>query len=124
MKSHFRKLAIESLERRSVLSATAVADFNNDGLLDLAAITNPNTITISLANPDGSYALSAILTTPKNEPIQDFSVFDVDADGDLDIVASTPKAGAWNIHTWLGEGDGTFGSRTTQRWKPPKHGFF
>ena len=124
MKSHFRKLTVESLENRSVLSATAFADFNNDGLLDLAEITNPNTITINLANPDGSYALAAILTTPKNQPIQELSVYDLDSDGDLDIVASTPKGSAWDIHTWLGDGDGTFGSRTTQRWKPSKHGFF
>lgn len=123
-KSHFRKLAVESLERRSVLSTTPFPDFNNDGLQDLAELTNPNTITISLANPDGSYALSAILTTPKNQPIQGFSIFDVDSDGDLDIIASTPKGSAWDIHTWLGDGDGTFGSRTTERWKISKHGWF
>src|SRR5262245_7184656 len=88
MKSRFRKLAIESLEGRSVLSATAFADFNNDGLEDMAAITGNNTITVSLANSDGTFEVSDVLSSPKAQPIQDiFEVTDRDADGDLDIYA-------------------------------------
>ena len=37
--------------------ATAFGDFNNDGLVDKATLTSPTTITVSLANPDGSYTV-------------------------------------------------------------------
>ena len=71
MNSRFRKLGIEPLEGRSVLSTVAFGDLNNDGLLDMAAITAPTTVTVSLANPDGSYTVSAILSVPKNQPMTD-----------------------------------------------------
>ena len=68
MKSRFRKLAVESLEGRSMMSATAYGDFNNDGLLDMASVINSTTVAVSLANLEGSYTLSATLTTPKTRP--------------------------------------------------------
>lgn len=121
MNSRFRKLAVESLEGRSVLSTMVEADFNGDDYLDLATLTDSHTITVSLFDPaDGDYDVSAILTTPKNQPIEGFSVFDADQDGDMDISSSTRKGDAWNLHQWLNNGDGTFGSRTTTRWKPSK----
>ena len=125
MNSLFRKLAVESLEGRSVLSTFMVeADFNGDGYADLAALTDPNKITVSLFDPvEGDYEVSAILTTPKNAPMESFSVFDVDQDGDQDITSSTPKGGStWDIHQWLNDGDGTFSSPTTRRWRIPKSG--
>ena len=126
MKSRFRKLAVESLEGRSVLSTTAFADFNNDGLLDMAAITAPTTVTVSLANPDGSYTVSAILSAPKNQPIIDVGVNDRDSDGNLDVYASSsPSGGGWvYTHMWSGNGDGTFGLRTTYKWHWRNMGFW
>ena len=61
--------AIEALERRSMMSAVAYGDFNNDGRIDMAAVTNPTTITVSLLNANGSYTVSATLTAPKSEPV-------------------------------------------------------
>src|SRR5687768_3433145 len=102
MNSRFRKLAVESLEGRSVLSTMVEADFNGDGYLDVAAITDPNTVTVGLFDPtDGGYDVSAILTTPKNHPIEGISVYDADQDGDLDIGSATRKGDAWNLHQWL-----------------------
>src|SRR5436190_8353947 len=104
--------AVIAIAVASPLSAAgalaAFADFNHDGLLDMAAITAPTTITVSLANPDGSYAVSAILSAPKNQPISDVGVRDFDGDGNLDVYANSPSNGAVYTHIWLGNGDGTF----------------
>src|SRR4051812_18516121 len=125
MKSHFRKLAVESLETRSMLSTTAYGDFNHDGLLDMAVVTNPTTITVSLANANGSYMVSAILTSPKTQPIADIYVGDSNGDGKLDIVGGSGSGGPkYSSNIWLGNGDGTFGNRKTDNSHPFNHGGF
>jgi len=111
MNSRFRKLGVESLECRSVLSTTWVADFNNDGWDDVAAITDPNTITVSLFDQaDGSYDVSAILKAPKNQTFVDiYSVADGEHDGDLDIYAIASKpSGSSQVAVYQNNGDGTF----------------
>src|SRR3954462_790204 len=104
MNSRFRKFAVESLEGRSLMSATAFADFNNDGLMDMAGVTNPTTITVSLANPDGSYRVSATLTAPKTEPINGINVGDYNADGKLNISSGGLSNSRFYSHNWLGDG--------------------
>jgi len=106
---------IEALEARSLLSAVAYADFNNDGLVDIAAVTNATTITVSLAKVDGSYTVSAILTAPKNLPITGVNVDDYNHDGKLDILSGGLASNRFYEHTWLGNSDGTFGDRITWR---------
>ena len=69
MKPRSCRLAVEAMDDRLVPSTVAYGDFNNDGRVDVAAITAPTAVTVSLANPDGSYTVSAILTAPKNQPI-------------------------------------------------------
>ena len=116
-----------------VLIATAVAssanaatvaygDFNNDGLMDVAAITSPTTVTVSLANPDGSYTVSAILSTPRNKQITFVQVFDFNGDGALDVIANGPASGgSYTDYIWVGKGDGTFGSMVTRKWRLPRN---
>ena len=106
---------MEALESRSMMSAVAYGDFNNDGLVDMAVLTNPTTITVSLAKPDGSYVVSAILTAPKSLPITGVQVDDYNHDGKLDISAGGLASNRFYEHTWLGNGDGTFGARDTWR---------
>ena len=103
----------------------AFGDFDNDGLVDMAAITSPTIITVSLANPDGSYSVFAILSGPRNQQITYISLYDRDCDGDLDLIAASPAGRNWTYgHFWLGYGDGTFGSRTTEKWSWRHLGFF
>ena len=109
---------IEALEGRCLMSAVAYGDFNNDGRLDMAAVTSPTAITVSLANPDGSYRVSAILTAPKNLPVGGVSVTDYNGDGKLDVSAGGLANNRFYSHTWLGNGNGTFGTRDTQKGNP------
>ena len=115
MKTRSTRLTVETLEDRCVPATVAYADFNKDGLMDMAAVANPTTITVSLANPDGSYTVSATLTAPKSLPIGGFSVDDYNGDGNLDIRSGGIAANRFYTHTWLGNGDGTFDARHTQR---------
>ena len=110
MNSRFRKLGVESLEGRSVLSTMVEADFNGDDYLDLATLTDYHTITVSLFDPaDGGYDVSAILTTPKNQPLQNLLALDYEDDGDLDITAVAAKpSGDQIVQYWLNDGDGSF----------------
>ena len=118
MKARSTKLAIEALEDRCVPATVAYGDFNNDGRVDMAAITSPTTIAVSLANADGSYTVSAILTVPKSLPIGGFSVDDFNGDGNLDIRTGGLASNRFYTLTWLGNGDGTFGTRDTQKSGP------
>jgi hypothetical protein len=121
MKARSMRLNVESLDGRIVPSTVAYGDFNHDSRTDMAAITNPNTITVSLANSNGGYTVSAILTTPQNRPIGNIYVYDANGDGNDDIVASGAVNNSLFIHTWLGLGDGAFGNRQSDRWNPPHH---
>jgi hypothetical protein len=116
----------ETLEGRRLMSTVAYADFNNDGRVDMAAITSPTTVTVSLANSDGSYSVSATLTTPKNRPVTEVNVGDFNSDGKPDVIAFGFINNGFYRHTWLGTGNGTFGSITTEvvRNKPWHGGFF
>ena len=120
MKARSTRLAVEALEDRSVPSTVAYGDFNKDGLMDMAAVTSPTTITVSLGNPDGSYTVSATLTAPKSLPIGGVDVGDYNGDGKLDISSGGSTNSGSYSHTWLGNGDGTFGARDTQRSRFPR----
>jgi len=120
MKSRSCRLVVEALEDRCVPSTLAYGDFNHDGLMDVAAITSPTTIAVRLANQDGSYTTSATLTIPKNLPIGGITVDDFNSDGKLDIAAGGYTKSGFYTHTWLGNGDGTFGTRDTQKTHVPK----
>ena len=104
-------------------ATVAFGDFNNDGLMDMAAVTSSTTVTVYLANPDGSYTASAILSAPRNKTITFVQVFDVNGDGALDVIANGPASGGWYTYYYLfGNGDGTFGSMVTRRFRWGQNG--
>lgn len=108
MNAHRVKLAVEALEDRSVPSTMVTTDFNNDGRVDMGAITGQKTITVSLANSNGvGYTVAATLTAQK--PIESIGLYDLDGDGKLDLFASgTKPSGDSYSYFWLSNGDGTF----------------
>ena len=115
------RLKLESLDGRIVPSTVAYGDLNHDGLADKAEITGAKTVTISLANLNGSYTVSAILTAPSGPSLQNVGIGDFDADGDMDVNAYGSNTSWIYGSTWLGNGDGTFASPTSSRWKFPKN---
>ena len=126
MKSRFRKMAVESLESRSVLSTMVEADFNGDGHLDQAAVTNLGTIEIRLDNGSGGYNVSDILAAPTNQGaiVDIYFVRDIDQDGDLDLETTYQKpSGDIKVASFRNNGDGTFEYNEPidpVRWKGPK----
>jgi hypothetical protein len=114
---------IETLEARSLMSAVAEADFNNDGRIDKAVVTNPTTITVSLKNLNGSYTVSAVLAVPKSQPVTDVYAWNINEDGQMDILASGSKNSGLYSHSYLNTGNGTFSYIEPFRWKN-HHGFF
>lgn len=126
MKSRFRKLGVESLEGRSVLSTMVEADFNGDGRLDQAAVTNLGTVEIRLDNGSGGYNVSDILAAPTNQGaiVDIYFVRDIDQDGDLDLETTYQKpSGDINVASFRNNGDGTFAYNEPidpVKWKGPK----
>ena len=126
MKSRFRKLAVESLQSRSVLSTMVEADFNGDGHLDQAAVTNLGTIEIRLDNGSGGYNVSDILAAPTNQGaiVDIYFVRDIDQDGDLDLETTYQKpSGDIKVASFRNNGDGTFEYNEPiepVKWKGPR----
>jgi hypothetical protein len=84
----------------------ALADFNGDGILDMA-VTNggDNTLTILLGKGDGTF--SATASSPQTGTNPSFvTVGDFNRDGKTDLAVSNLNSN--NVTILLGNGDGTF----------------
>jgi putative cell wall-binding protein len=95
----------------------AAADFNNDLVLDLAVGNNPDdTVGILLGNGDGTFAAATTLATPSTVGgfgARGIAAADFDTNGSVDL-AVTLLSEATGVAIFLGNGDGTFGSPTTE----------
>src|SRR5215469_316368 len=97
--------AISSGSNLGGSQAMVLADFNNDGFLDVATAGNPSTVTVLGGNGTGSFTLKGTITLAAEG--LSLVAADFNGDGNIDLVAATAGAG---VSVLLGNGDGTFQS--------------
>ena len=127
-----RKLTLETLEERTVLSflppatfpvgglprSVTVADFNNDGKPDLAVVnmgqlpTLQSSVSVLLGNGNGSFQ-PAVTTDvlnggAGNGNAQSVAVGDFNGDGLPDVALNTTGPAGPAVEFLLGKGDGSF----------------
>lgn len=105
----------DSIEIPGGDSQVALADFNGDGKLDIAAPYRSSWATAFLGRGDGSFLAPFLMDTPPGPSA--IAAGDLDGDGKPDLVV-----GSWDdyacpaltnlVSVFLGKGDGTFGPRT------------
>jgi len=95
----------QTLANGGLPASVVVADFNGDGIPDMAVANSAgDTLTILLGNGDGTFTASAIPTTGSG-PIS-IAVGDFNGDGKVDLAVGCQ--GSFALTILLGNGDGTF----------------
>jgi hypothetical protein len=89
-------------------SPSVVADFNNDGFMDVATgNSTSNSVSIALGSGDGHFRSVQNLDVPARP--HGIVALDVDGDGDLDVVVASENGQALTLLT--NNGAGVFGGR-------------
>jgi hypothetical protein len=98
----------------AVLFSILAADFNGDGVADLAVVSNapfsgPGSVVILLGNGNGTFGEPSSFAAGTSSPSRGLAVGDFNGDGKMDVVI-TNMAPSDSLSVLLGNGDGTFQS--------------
>jgi len=110
---------LDSLAGRSMV----LADFNGDGILDLArevigpSPSTPILISIQLGKGDGTFGPP--ITTPVDFGAEAIVAGDFNGDGILDLIAGPGALQEGHVAVFLGNGDGTFRNGPGYNVNPP-----
>lgn len=80
----------------------SLGDLNRDGFDDLAYASTAGGVEVFLQDPDSTQWIDAVANLPDSGPFEATRLADMDADGDLDLVAF----GERRLAVWLGDGEG------------------
>jgi hypothetical protein len=96
-------------------AAVAIADFNNDGIPDLAFTLSNGTVNVCLGNGNGTFQKARTLSSGSSSPGQSIIAYDLNGDGNIDIAVVDLNRGgeggpalASVMAVLYGNGDGTF----------------
>ncbi|HQU71563.1 MAG TPA: FG-GAP-like repeat-containing protein [Calditrichia bacterium] len=106
---NYRDFSILPLPNANRPSTNEAADFNGDGISDLAiGSTTNNNVNICLGDGLGSYG--SITSYPAGQGVRGLAILDIECDGDMDIVTANRNAG--NLAILRNRGDGVFEAPT------------
>src|SRR6266480_970216 len=94
------------LPNTSGYGVLALADFNQDGKLDIVQTTQPNNIGVALGNGDGTFQQAAGFQIPSILNTESSVVGDFNGNGKLDLGFASQSSDVVTI--LFGNGDGTF----------------
>ena len=87
--------------------AIVTADFNRDGILDVATVNFGGSISVELGNGNGTFATPTTIALPAPNPHPyGIAAADLDGDGILDLLVTETDRN--RIHFYHGLGNGTF----------------
>ncbi|MCB9938905.1 MAG: VCBS repeat-containing protein [Planctomycetaceae bacterium] len=89
------------------LTSSALADFNRDGLVDLAiAHAETDDLSVLLGQSGGAFVELQPIELLGDEEISDMLAIDFDQDGNVDLVTANTGSAGWSL--FRGRGDGRF----------------
>ncbi len=89
-----------------------IGDINQDGFLDVIALTGRGYAGVLLGNGNGTLQARTTLAMNTTTGV-DLSLADLNGDGILDLVTSGTSGGFGNVTLRLGNGNGTFGASSS-----------
>ncbi|CAF1065488.1 unnamed protein product [Adineta steineri] len=103
----FQPIKIDVRYDRPALQVPIVADFNNDGRLDLAFISqHPNAVNLMVGNGDGTLTLQWTFLAGSLDVLKDITFGDLNGDSILDLSFTDQYAN--HVGIFFGYGNGTF----------------